>query len=163
MKQRICLIILLATAPFLKCLSQIDHIRVLLGQSDSAVINYLDSLTRLRADSNYKVEKNASGDGDLILHCDFDVNGQSFYNCRRVYFFVHSFPDGVTMCYKQSVSGSPEYASSQLNFVKSNFKVVSTNEWEEIISRAYLVVATLETTTKDNPGFTLTYKLQSRN
>jgi hypothetical protein len=149
-------------APFLKCLSQIDHIRVLLGQSDSAVINYLDSLGHLKTGSNYKIEK-ASGDGDLILHCDFDVDGQSFYNCRYVYFYVHSFPDGVNMCYRQSVSGPIELAPSQLNFVKTNFKVVAANQWEENISRDYRVVATFETKDKDNPGYTLTYKLQSRN
>jgi hypothetical protein len=162
MRQRICLVVLFAMAPFLKCLSQIGHIRVLLGQSDSAVINYLDSLSHLRADSSYKVEK-ASSDGDLILHCDFDVNGQSFYNCRYVYFYVHSFPDGVNMCYKQSVSGPIEFAPSQLNFVKSNFKGVSTNQWEGNISRDYRIVATFETTNRDDPGYTLTYKLQSRN
>ena len=162
MGQRICLLILFAIVTFLKCLSQIDHIRVLLGKSDSAVINYLDSLTNLKANSNYKVEQ-TSGDGDLILHCDFDVNGQSFYNCRYVYFFIHSFPDGVNMCYKQSVSGPIQYAPSQLNFVQSNFKVASTNQWQGDISRDYRVVAILDTTNKDNPGFTLTYKLQSKN
>jgi len=162
MRQRICMLILFAIAPFLKCLSQIDHIRLLLGQSDSAVTNYLDSLRQLRANSNYKVEQ-ASGDGDLILHCDFDVHGQSFYNCRYVYFYVHSFPDGVNMCYKQTVSGPIEFAPPQLNFVKSNFKVASANQWERNISKDYRAVAIFDTTNKGNPGYTLTYKLQSRN
>jgi hypothetical protein len=150
-------------APSLKCLSQVDHIGVLLGKSDSAVINYLDSLIHLRANSNYKVEKTASGDGDLILHCDFDANGQSFYNCRNVYFFVHSFPDGVNICYKQTVSGPIEYAPSQLSFVKSNYKTVSPNRWQGDVSRDYRIVATFDTTNKDNPGYTLSYKLQSKN
>ena len=163
MRYRIYLLIPFVMAPSLKCLSQIDHISVLLGQSDSAVINYLDSLSQLKANSNHKVERGASNDGDLIFHCDFDVNGQSFYNCRNVYFFVHSFPDGVKMCYKQTVSGPVEYAPSQLNFVKSSYKVISTNQWQHDISRDYRVVATFDTTGKDNPGYTLTYKLQSRN
>ena len=163
MRCRNCLLILFAIAPFTKSLSQIDHVRVLIGQSDSTVINYLDSLTQLKTNPNPKVEKGASSDGDVILHCDFALNNQSFYNCRYVSFFVHKFPDGFEMCYKQTVSGSIEYAPSQLNYIKGNYNVISDNKWEGAYSRDYKIVATFERANSDNPAYNLTYELKSKN
>lgn len=162
MSYRISVLILFTLLTCSKCLSQIDHIRVLLGQSDSIVLNYLDSLNQLRTNSNYKVEKDASSDGDLILHCDFALNDQSFYNCRNVYFFLHRFPDGMVMCYNQNVSGPVEYAASQLNFVKDNYKTVSDNKWERDLSPHYKIAATLEKKDVDSSSYVLSYKLMSK-
>ena len=110
--------------------SQIDNIRLLLGKSKAEVTFYLDSLNHLKSNVYYKIETNTDDAGNLILQSEYSINDQEFYKCFALSFVFRRL-SGQEICVRQLFSGWIENVESNLNFIKDNFKYISSNKWEK--------------------------------
>jgi hypothetical protein len=143
--------------------SQVDHIQVLIGETETTVINYLDSLNRLKPNSHFKIEKDVTDFGDLMLHCDFPLNDENeeFFKCNTLIFVFKRLHPGEERCTTESVLGNATYAFSQLNYIKDNFKFVSDNTWEKNFSEQGKIVASFKKETQ-SPFFGIEYELKEK-
>lgn len=144
----------------LPAFSQVDHIDIKLGTSDTAVIKFLDSLNRLKPNRHFKIKKDVTVDGSLTIEGLFSPDDESYYGCQVVMFiFLRS--NGNEICMKQAIIGTSEYAQSNLNFVKDNFKYLAPGIWEKNTDSFLLfkVKATFERKNTQPSTFTLTYEL----
>lgn len=138
--------------------SQISHIDVLIGKLDSDVTRYLDSLHNLKSNPYYKIKRDVTNNGDMLLSVEFSLADQSYYNCLRITTrFTRS--QGSEFCTTQYITGKSEFAKPNLDFIKDNFTFVQEkNIWEKVlIPGQFKVVATFESAEK---FYTITYKLQ---
>lgn len=140
------------------CFSQIDHIRVLIGKTESEVRHYLDSLNSLKSNPYYKIKENVSVNGNLYLECGYSIFDEEYYTCTFLLVGFQRF-SGTEVCTNQTISGSVEYAQSNLSFIKDNFKLVSAQRWENPFSSSnkFKMVATFERREGDYPVYVIDY------
>jgi hypothetical protein len=140
--------------------SQIDNIKLLLGQSEYEVTKYLDSLNNLKTNPYYKVVKDVTKDGDLFLKNDFSIYDQTFYKCFSTN-FVFARVNGVDYCVKEWFLGESKYSISNLNFIKNNYIEISNAKWGLPINLPWYkgtasIIATFEKIEND---YVITYEL----
>lgn len=138
--------------------SQINHIDVLIGKLDSHVTKYFDSLNNLKSNPYYKIKRDVTNYGDMLLSVEFSSVDQSYYNCLSITTrFTRS--QGSEFCDKQYITGRSEFAKPNLDFIKDNFTFVQEkNIWEKVLIPGHFkVVATFESEEK---FYNITYELQ---
>ena len=136
-------------------------IRLLLGQKESYVTLYLDSLSRLNPVHKYYTERSTSHDGDLMLSVDFDANEEIIFNCISI-IARFSRVDGEEICMSQMIIGSQTNASSNINFIKDHFRRVEEGKWEHPFSDKTKITVTYEKG-EDGifKGYTIYYSFKS--
>lgn len=146
------------------CFSQIDHIKVLIGHTDAEVSQYLDSLNSLKNDPYSKIKKDVTAGGDLVLENDFATDDESYYNCNFLGFIFARY-HGIEICVREFISGSVEYAESNLNYIQDNFIFISPNNWEfsyRITNGVmFKTIATFKRFEGQYPTYTILYEAQS--
>lgn len=156
------LLALIAIAASLPAYSQIDHIKIVLGQTDKQVTNYSDSLFSLKSNPYYKVDRSVTDYGDLMLITDFALADEAYYQCLTM-ITVFDRVQGVEYCVKQVIDGSVKYAQSNLAYIKDNFKFVSDGKWEKPFAGDFnaKIVATFkrDDTNPKYPTYVITYEL----
>lgn len=129
----------------LSAYSQIDHIQVLVGLTEPEVRVYMDSLLNLKTNPYYKIKQDVNNTGDLILKSEFALSDESFYNCHSIQcLFTRS--GGVEYCTRQLIIGQSQFATSNLNFIKDNFKKMASGKWQMQLNENYKAFATFEVT-----------------
>ena len=130
---------------FYSSFCQLKHIELLIGQLDTHVISYFDSLNNLKSNPYYKIKKDVSDYGDMILSNEFSLSDESYYTCLSVTARFARIK-GVELCDRQYISGTSEFSKLNLDFIKDNFKFVSEkNNWERIIvPDHYKIIASFE-------------------
>ena len=93
------------------------------GTGIAAAADYLDSLNGLKNNPYYKIEKDISQDGNLILKSGFSIYDEQFYTCLSIWTVFNRF-EGTEICVNQRFFGGVEYAQSNLSFIKDNFEFV---------------------------------------
>lgn len=141
--------------------SQLSSVDVLLGMTESRITTYFDSLNRLKSNPAYKIERDVTPDGALMLKNSFSMADEPFYKCLDVSVVFRRI-NGKEVCISQLVFGSSQYASNYLNYVKDNFKYVEPNKWEVYYTDAPLkVVAEFSKLEGNYPSFSMIYRLQT--
>jgi|SRR5690348_3178118 len=152
--------ILISILLFFTCyssFSQISHIELLIGRSDSDVTSYFDSLNSLKRNPYYKIKKGVSNYGDMILSVEYAIDDESYYTCSSIMTRFARLK-GEEFCDREYVMGSTEFATSNLDFIKDNFKFVSENNWEKIlVPDHFKIVASFE---KQENSYLIKYELQ---
>ena len=143
-----------------KCFTQIDHIRIMVGELEPAVINYLDSLNKLKTNKYYKIERDITNNGDLMLQCSYSIYDEDFYRCSDILLVFQRFSNGEEVCITQDVLGATKYAASQLNYIKDNFNLVAEGRWERNFLNKYKIVATFERKASEFPSYSIIYELK---
>ena len=157
-----CLLPILLVVVYFSCSSQkdrepyIEYAPMLLGASDSLVIEYLDSLNLIRPHPNFKIDRDVSDSGDLILKAKYDPNDEKYLKCKSIYTRFQRFDKEV--CVMQIVVGSAVYASYNLKYIKDNFSPIADGKWERKLGN-YIITATYEKHVTDPSGYAITYKL----
>jgi hypothetical protein len=143
---------------FYSSFSQINHIELLIGKLDSDVTSYFDSLNSLKSNPYYKIKRDVSDYGDMILKVEFALADGAYYTCSSIITrFVRL--KGDEFCDRQYIMGSAEFAKPNLDFIKDNFKFVPEKDnWEKIlIPDHFKVIATFE---KKEEFYTIRYELE---
>ncbi len=151
----VILLLLICISP---CFSQIDHLQILLGKTESQVRHYLDSLNSLKKNPYYKIEKDISQDGNLILKSGFSISDEQFYTCTSIWTFFNRI-QGTEICVNQRFLGGVEYAQSNLSFIKDNFEFVSEGRWQKPFgnSKKNKIVATFKRNDGEFPTYVIDY------
>src|SRR5258708_4779985 len=87
--------------------TQITHITILLGMTEAEVTSYYVSLNNLKYNPNFKIEKDVSDDGDLMLSIKFASSVESYYSCRDLGTKFYR-KDGTEICTGQVIAGHME-------------------------------------------------------
>ena len=156
------LLFLFFTGNSLFCSAQISHINVLIGKTEVQVTRYLDSLNNLKDNSYYKIKRDVSETGGLILKVEFSMSDEKYYNCSGIVVGFQRF-NGQEICINQMLWGIAEYAQSNSSYIKDNFEVVSDGEWEKPFGNSgnYKIVATFQRQDGNPPGFIIIYRIKS--
>lgn len=112
--------------------SQIKHIKLLVLKTEKEVVKYFDSLNNLKSNPYYKITRDVSEDGDLILRAEYSLDDEQFYTCTNISTIFQRAENGVEVCIRQIIKGSTKFASSNLSFIKDNFKWISEGKWEKL-------------------------------
>ena len=102
MKKSFLLIPLLFT--FFVSFSQFSHVELLVGLTETEATKYLDSLNHLKSNPYYKVERDISPDGYLLLKSSFSLADEYFYKCSSIFLWFTRVK-GVEYCMRQIILG----------------------------------------------------------
>jgi hypothetical protein len=107
----------------------VDHIRVLILRSDSAVINYFDSLS-LATGKKIQISKNVDNIGNLMIIAKPHIDDISFYGCSMI---ITKFTrrKGKEFCMSQFLSSDRYSILSNINYVKDNFNQITDSFWSD--------------------------------
>lgn len=107
----------------------VDHIRVLIFRSDSAVINYFDSLS-LATGKKISITKTVDNLGNLMIIATPRFDDISFYGCSMV---ITKFArqKGRELCLSQTLSSDRYTILSNLNYVKDNYNQIADSFWND--------------------------------
>ncbi len=160
MKKHSLLILFLIGFCF-KCLSQVDHVSVLIGKTDTDVSNYLDSLNNTHPSSYYKIKRSTSSDGNLTFQVDSYLGDETYWHFYAIIIFFKRI-NGIEICTTQMIMGSLEFAQYNLSYVKDNFHFVSENVWEKpwVLLPQFKILAKFIRRDGAYPGFTISYELE---
>ena len=143
---------------FYSSFSQINHVELLVGKLDSHVTSYFDSLNGLKSNPYYKIKKDVTDYGDMLLSVEFASVDQSYYTCLSITTRFTRLK-GTEFCNKQYITGRSEFAKPNLDFIKDNFTFVAEkNNWEKIlIPDHFKIIATFE---RQGNFYSIIYELQ---
>lgn len=145
-----------------KSFSQIGHIEVLVGKTESEVTKYFDSLNNLKRNPYYKIAKSVTDDGNLVFTNSFSLSDEIYYNCTGI---IAKFQRnaGQEYCAEQYILGGVKFAQANLSFIKDNFTFVSVNRWEKKYADdvPFKMVVTFERKDGDFPSFVICYYLEN--
>jgi hypothetical protein len=152
------LIILLLTLFTSNSFSQVNHIKILLGETDQQVVHYFDSLGT--HDNVYKITRGVTTDGLLTLVCEFNLLDEKYYSCNAVFtMFIRK--DGIEFCVKQKITGTTEFAFTNLDYIKDNFKFISDRKWEKDSPlKGFKYVATFNADSTDSKFYSIDYNIE---
>lgn len=164
----IIIIVLFSIASF----SQLRAVRILIGKNDAYVIKYLDSLNSLHPNQYFKIDKDFTGNGEMFLTAEFALVDQPIFTCYAIMVLFQRSPNGTQICTTEVITGNPEYAEGNLNYIKDNFNRVPNQQatWEKQYANGLPIklMADFERKEGDTPAYVITYyikemKLESAN
>ena len=156
-KIKVFIIILLISY---SCFSQVEHIKLLIGETESQVIKYFDSLNNLKRDQHYKTYKDLFGSAPFFK-IEFALCDQKYYSCLAI-IAIFLKENGIVRCGYQRIVGDFQFEDQNLSFLKDNFDFVSDSLWEKPYSldKTRKIKATYEQKIIDNtPKYFITYIL----
>ena len=108
--------------------SQSRKIPVFVGKQEPVIVAYLDSINRLSNNPYYKIKRGINDDGDLVLSSEYALDEENIYKC---YFVSAVFKrlSGENVCFMQVISGWNQYAEENLQYIKDEYKFISTGRW----------------------------------
>lgn len=137
--------------------SQLKNITILIGRTDQEVTHYFDSLNALNG-HNFKVERNITDKGDLILKNDFPLSEENYYlSLAIIARFLRI--DGIEKCVTQVIMGTVEYAELNLANIKDNFTQLSNNRWTQPYNEFFDLEVTFEKENAQTNYYLISYKL----
>ena len=142
-----------------KSYSQLNGVDILVAKNSERITSYLDSLNHLKSNPYYKIEKDVSPEGSLILKSEYAISDQEFYKCLSVSFLFKRIK-GEEFCIRQLVMGYTRYADTYLNYLKDNFTTITPGTWQYVYPSGELKVVA-EFVKKDDGFFYITYDLQT--
>jgi hypothetical protein len=159
MNKNIILAILLLVS--CSCYSQVDHIEMLIGKTDSEVTQYFDSLNSLKNNPYYKIKRDVTDNGDLMLSVEFALSDGGYYTCSSIMTRFERVK-GIEICVTQGIVGSTEFAQGNLSFIKDNFEVVSEGRWKKPYghSNRLEIAATFGRKEGEYPNYVILYEVQ---
>ena len=142
---------------------QINRINILLLQTDTAVTKYYEYLNSKKANADFRIEKNVTGNGDLTLACQFWGADEEFFKCLSI-MAIFDRINGRELCVIQTIMGSVEYANIHLSYIKDNFKSTSAGKWEKPFGgeNKLKIVATFERISTTVELFKITYEVKDQ-
>jgi hypothetical protein len=110
--------------------AQLKNFPILVCKDDATIIKYLDSLNAAEGNPAYKVVKNTSDAGNLILTETFGIDDERFYTCYDLILkFTKMGPFSV--CVREDVLSTGKYATPNIDYIKNNFaEKISDSKWE---------------------------------
>ncbi len=134
---------------------QVDHIRMLILRSDSAVINYFDSLS-LATEKKISITKTVDNLGNLMIVAKPHFDDISFYGCSMV---ITKFArqKGREYCVSQILSSDRYSILSNLNNVKDNYNQIADSFWNNKKDNDKSYVGVKFEVTDKSGSCTLTY------
>lgn len=144
------------------CFGQLDHMPLMVGNTDIEVIHYLDSLNKLKANPYYKVIKDMTPDGELMLRAEYSLYDEEFYTCLYVRYDFMTVGVDKEICVGQMVMGHVEYAENNMRYVRQNFKNTSSGHWERPVKSGapYKITVDFERKEGQYPMYLLTYQVK---
>ena len=145
----------------LKSFAQKQEVDILLGQDESDVRAYLDSLISLRPFSNYQIRKDVTVSGELVLKCEFSGTDQSLYGFIEIAAKFQRI-NGIEFCMSTFFYGSSEYAQNHLAYIKDEYKNIGEGKWQKnFVNNKYLVEVTFKRETHGKYSqFNIEYELE---
>ena len=135
----------------IKFISNPNAPKILIGQQEKEVREYLNHLITLSSNPYTKVEKEFDEQGDIILKIEFSLKEAKYFNCN----WIMAFFSG-TLCIGHTIGFENEFAEENINLLKANFTKYSGNEWRKYIPNvsSVFIQALL---TKDDPFYNIQY------
>lgn len=120
---------IMLSAIFFNANGQISYIKIMIGDTESEVEKYMDSLFSLKHNSYYKIKRNLSQDGDLILTAEYALSDENFYTCSYLR-TIFKRVKGANYCVLQQLMGTDSYLIPNINYIKDTFKEMTDSKWE---------------------------------
>jgi hypothetical protein len=155
MRPLLSFLLLLITAT---AFSQINHIKVLIGKPEQVIRDYFDSLNKLKSNPAYKIERDATDEGGLILTTNFSLGDEDYYTCLSIATVFTRLADGREICTTQLLFGSSKNAQPNMAYIKDNYKLIKENYWERTITPKVKIGAEFKLNTVENVStYTIIY------
>ena len=109
---------------------QFDHAGIMLGKTDSVILIYIDSLDHLIDSSFYKLKKEITKEGNLLITVYLSVEDEHYYKCVGYIFFFEKKND-LEICTRQVIVGTRVFSPYNLAYLNDNFTKRKKNRWEK--------------------------------
>lgn len=123
------IVVALTCLLFSSSYSQKIRPKLLLMYDADHVTSYFDSLNHLRYNPYYKVEKDITPSGDLILKNDFAIADEDFYSCTHIETKFQRLK-GVDYCVMEIIMASKKDMLFLLEDIKDRYTKIADNKWQ---------------------------------
>jgi len=109
-----------------------DHVDILIGRSKEYVVEYFTKLNNMSTNPTYKVTTEYTDNAQENIKVEYSLADEKYYKCISNEVIIGE----NNLVRMQLISFTNESASSNLNFLKSNFKSyddknsLSGNDWQ---------------------------------
>lgn len=155
------LLVIICTFIYFSSFSQIGNVQVLIGKYDTYVKKYFDSLNSLKPNPYFKIKKDFSKNGEMVLIAEFATSDQPIFGCYFIMVLFQRTKDGNQICISEKISGEVQYADGNLNYIKDNFTRIpsETAKWEKPFGYdlTFKIIAEFERRDGNYPSYVITY------
>ena len=139
--------------------AQNETFKILLGKDEAEILKYYNSLKNLFPDNTYlAIEKSTTVSGSKMLILELPTDRDKKVDFVTVSSVFYRNTDGREICTKQLFIYDNNEVYENLAFVKDNFKQISSNKWEKIVSNNVSIIATYDLYTKQSSTIEFKFK-----
>lgn len=122
--------------------AQSDTFKILLGENDTTITQYYNSLINLFPDNNYlKIEKDIDNNGNKILKLKLPTIRYGKVGISTIFSRFLRLDNGREICTQQFFICDNSSMNDYLSYVKDNYKSEGLNKWSKSLNEGLKIIA----------------------